>query len=158
MQKRFLIAPVFLIFTVLLSGQVPVMDFEQLRTRLETESDSVYVVNFWATWCVPCVKELPEFEKINANYSGLKVKVLLISLDNPRHMQSRVSPFIEEHGLKSEIILLDDPRSNNWIPRVDASWSGSIPATLVFTNVTRSFYEKAFTYDELEKIVRQELN
>jgi thiol-disulfide isomerase/thioredoxin len=157
-KKLFLIVPVFLLYITLVSGQVAVMDFEQLKAKLETESDSVYVVNFWATWCVPCVKELPEFEKINANYSRHKVRVLLISLDNPGHIQSRVSPFIEKHGLKSEIILLDDPRSNNWIPRVDASWSGSIPATLVFTKDSRSFYEKVFTYEELEKIVINELN
>jgi thiol-disulfide isomerase/thioredoxin len=157
-KKLFLIVPVFLLYITLVSGQVAVMDFEQLKAKLETESDSVYVVNFWATWCVPCVKELPEFEKINANYSRHKVRVLLISLDNPGHIQSRVSPFIEKHGLNSEIILLDDPRSNNWIPRVDASWSGSIPATLVFTKDSRSFYEKVFTYEELEKIVINELN
>lgn len=139
-------------------SQVPTMDFNQLEPRLDTGTDSVYVVNFWATWCVPCVKELPEFEKINELYSDRKVKVLLVSLDNPRHMESRVLPFIEQHNLKSEIILLDDPRSNNWIPLVDDSWSGAIPATIVFTKDSRSFYEKVFTYEELEDIVLSKLN
>jgi thiol-disulfide isomerase/thioredoxin len=145
-------------FATMAYTQVPSMDFEKLEPRLYTDSDSVYVVNFWATWCVPCVKELPEFEKINEEYSGQKVKVLLVSLDNPRHLESRVLPFIDRHGLRSEIVLLDDPRSNNWIPRVDESWGGSIPATIIFTKESRSFYEKVFTYEELESIVVSKMN
>ncbi len=138
-------------------SQVPELSFEQLEPRLSTTSDSLYVVNFWATWCVPCVKELPEFEKLREVYSDKNVKVLLVSLDNPRHMQTRVLPFIQEHNLKSEIVLLDDPRSNQWIPLVDESWSGAIPATIFFTKNSRSFYEQAFTYKELENIVDSKL-
>ncbi len=139
-------------------AQPPAVSFDQLKPRLSTSSDTVYIVNFWATWCVPCVKELPEFEKLNEVYRDRKVKVLLVSLDNPRHMNSRVIPFIEQHNLKSEIVLLDDPRSNRWIPEVDESWSGAIPATVFFTKDKRSFYERAFTYDELESIVNSKLN
>jgi thiol-disulfide isomerase/thioredoxin len=139
-------------------GQIPVVNFDELQPRLSTGSDSVYVINFWATWCVPCVKELPEFEKINREYSDQKVRVVLVSLDNSRHIDSRVLPFIEEHGLKSEIILLDDPQSNRWIPLVDESWTGSIPATVIFTKDSRSFYEKVFTYEELEEAVRTKIN
>lgn len=138
-------------------AQVPSLNFGQLEPRLSTGSDSLYVVNFWATWCVPCVKELPEFEKLNKLYSDKKVKVLLVSLDNPRHLESRVLPFIENHGLKSEIVLLDDPRSNNWIPKVDDSWSGAIPATIIFSKNSRAFYEQVFTWEELERIVQSML-
>lgn len=139
-------------------SQIPAMTFEEFEPILSTNSDSVYVVNFWATWCTPCVKELPAFEKLNDLYSDEKVKVLLVSLDNPVHMDSRIIPFINKHDLKSEIILLDDPRSNQWIPRIDDSWSGSIPATVIFTKNTRSFYEQVFTYNELEDIVKSKLN
>jgi thiol-disulfide isomerase/thioredoxin len=150
----------FIALTLTVSGfsQVPAVNFDQLEPRLSTTSDSIYLVNFWATWCVPCVKELPEFEKINEIYSDEKVKVLLVSLDNPRHMESRLIPFIDEHNLNSEIVLLDDTNSNRWIPLVDQSWGGSIPATIVFTRNSRDFYEKVFTYEELENIVRSKLN
>lgn len=154
-----------LFFTILLSvifsssySQVKTVNFNQLEPRLSTGSDSLYIVNFWATWCVPCVKELPEFEKINEQFSGRKVKVLLVSLDNSDHIDSRVLPFIDKHNLKSEIILLDDPQSNKWIPEVDESWSGSIPATIIFSSNSRAFYEKMFTYDELEEIVNSYLD
>lgn len=158
MWKKGFLQSLFILFTVFALSQVPSVDFDGLEPRLSTGSDSVYVVNFWATWCVPCVKELPEFERINEEYADRKVNVLLVSLDNPNHMESRVIPFIEKHGLKSEIILLDDPRSHHWIPRVDESWSGAIPATIVFTRNSRSFYEKVFTWEELEDIVISKLN
>jgi thiol-disulfide isomerase/thioredoxin len=158
MWKKAFLQVLFILFTILALAEVPSIDFDGLEPRLSTGSDSVYVVNFWATWCVPCVKELPEFERINEEYSDRKVKVLLVSLDNPNHMESRVIPFIEKHELKSEIILLDDPRSHHWIPRVDESWSGAIPATIVFTRNSRSFYEKVFTWEELENIVISKLN
>jgi thiol-disulfide isomerase/thioredoxin len=151
-----------MLFSVLLSfpgiSQVPSVNFDQLEPRLSTESDSIYLVNFWATWCVPCVKELPEFEKINEIYSDKKVKVLLVSLDNPRHMDSRLIPFIDKHNLKSEIVLLDDTNSNRWIPLVDQSWGGSIPATIVFTRDSRNFYEQVFTYEELESIIKLKIS
>ncbi len=157
-MKKILTAFALLILINSAFSQIKTYDFDQLQPRLSTESDSVYVVNFWATWCVPCVKELPEFEKLNEFYSDKKVKVLLVSLDNPAHLESRVLPFIESHGLKSEIVLLDDPRSNRWIPKVDESWTGSIPATVIFTKESRSFHEKVFTYEELETIVKSKLN
>lgn len=157
-MKRFLFLFSFLLFFTAGLSQIKTYDFDRLQPRLSSASDSVFVVNFWATWCVPCVKELPEFEKINENYSGQKVKVLLVSLDNPDNLESRVLPFIEKHGLKSEVVLLDDPQSNRWIPMVDESWTGSIPATVIFTRDNRSFHEKVFTYEELEKIVESKLN
>ncbi len=138
--------------------QISTVDFNELEPRLSTSTDTVFVVNFWATWCVPCVKELPEFEKINEVYADNKVKVLLVSLDNPRHMDSRIIPFIKQHDLKSEVILLDDPRSNTWIPKVDNTWSGAIPATIIFNRDSRSFFEKVFSYEELENIILSKLN
>jgi thiol-disulfide isomerase/thioredoxin len=157
-MRRIVFVFILTFMVTLNHAQPPAVGFDQLKPRLSTGSDTVYVVNFWATWCVPCVKELPEFEKLNEVYGDRKVKVLLVSLDNPRHMNSRVIPFIEQHNLKSEIVLLDDPRSNRWIPEVDESWSGAIPATVFFTKDSRSFYERAFTYDELENIVQSKLN
>ena len=157
-MKRIVFVFILIFVFTLNYAQPPAVSFDMLKPRLSTNSDSVYVVNFWATWCVPCVKELPEFEKLNEVYADMKVKVLLVSLDNPRHMDSRLMPFIEQHNLRSEIVLLDDPRSNRWIPEVDESWSGAIPATVFFTKDSRSFYEKAFTYEELENIIKSKLN
>lgn len=128
---------------------IPVYDFEGVEPFLQKENDTLYIVNFWATWCKPCVKELPYFESIGEDFADQKVKVLLVSLDFPEKLESNVLPFIEKHQLKSQVILLDDVDSNTWIPKVDESWSGAIPATLIYSRNKRKFYEGSFTYDEL---------
>ena len=114
-----------------LSAQVPVMDFEGFQPYLQKDTDTTYVVNFWATWCKPCVKELPAFEKLNRAYGDRKVKVLLVSLDFIKHYDTKLIPFINERNLESDILLLNDPRSNRWIDKVSPEWSGAIPATVI---------------------------
>jgi len=133
-------------------------DYEKLAYFLNQKNDTTYVVNFWATWCVPCVKELPHFEKLNQQYKGKKVKVLLVSLDMAKMVESKLLPFIKKKNLKSDVVLLRDPDSNNWIPKIDKSWSGAIPATLIYNKKVRKFYEKSFEYDELEKAVNEVRN
>lgn len=135
--------------------ELEIYDFDGLQNYLETTSDTTFVVNFWATWCAPCIKELPYFEKLNSNYTNKKVEVILVSLDFPKKYDSNLKPFIEEHQLKSRIVALNDPDSNRWIPEVSEDWSGAIPATLIYNKDKRQFYEKSFTYDELEKEVKQ---
>ena len=136
-------------------GQVPVMDFEQLESALlNRKNDTTYVVNFWATWCKPCIKELPYFEELGRTYAEQKVKVVLVSLDFPENLQTKVIPFIEKHRLASEVILLDDTDANTWIPKVSEKWEGSIPATLFFKADAKIFKEQSFTYEELENEVK----
>lgn len=133
--------------------KVNAYDFDKLEYFLNRQTDTTYVVNFWATWCVPCVQELPHFEKLNADYKDKKVKVLLVSLDMHKMVESKLIPFIKEKNLQSDVVLLRDPDANRWIAKVDKNWSGAIPATVIYRNNARKFYEKAFTYEELQKEV-----
>ena len=125
-------------------------DYSKLEYFLNRKNDTTYVVNFWATWCVPCVQELPYFEQLGEKYKSDKVKVLLVSLDMHKMIESKLIPFIKEKELKSEVVLLRDPDSNSWIPKVDSTWSGAIPATIIYNKSKRKFYERSFTYEELE--------
>lgn len=120
-----------------------------------TDENKTYVVNFWATWCVPCVKELPYFEKLNEAYKDKNVEVVLVSLDFPKHFDTKLKTFINEKQLQSEIFALNDMDSNYWIPQVNKDWSGAIPATLIFNSDKREFYEQPFEYEELEKTVNK---
>jgi len=129
--------------------------FSALEHFLKKDNDTTYVVNFWATWCVPCVEELPNFEKLNATYQDKKVKVLLVSIDFPKMAESKLLPFIKEKNLKSDVVLLNDPDANSWINKVDSTWSGAIPATVIYKKDKRQFYEKSFTYEELETEVKK---
>lgn len=130
--------------------RVPSYNFEELNTLLTKDNDTTYVVNFWATWCRPCIKELPAFEKLNADYADEKVKVLLVSLDFPDKIEKQVIPFMDKNNIQSDVVLLDDSDANSWIPKVSEEWSGSIPATVIYKGALREFYEHSFTFEELE--------
>jgi len=134
---------------------IAMLNFEELEeTFLKNDDDTVYVVNFWATWCKPCVKELPYFEMVTKNYDSTKVKVLLVSLDFPEKINSNVAPFVAKHELKSEVVLLEDDNANKWIPLVSEEWSGAIPATVIYKKDKSKFYERSFTYEELETEIK----
>ncbi|WP_299683035.1 TlpA disulfide reductase family protein [uncultured Dokdonia sp.] len=126
------------------------IDYEGLEDYLEASEAAVHVVNFWATWCQPCVKELPHFEELRATYGTKDVKVILVSLDFPDQIE-RLTHFIEKRNIQSEVVFLDDGDGNSWIPKVDATWSGAIPATIMYNDEKRSFHERSFTYEMLEK-------
>lgn len=127
------------------------MNFEELeKNYFQNKNDSIYIINFWATWCKPCVKELPAFEKIASDYSDKKVKVLLVSLDFIDKMDSQVVPFLKKNDIQSEVVLLDDADANSWIPKVSPQWTGAIPATIIYKKNNRKFYEQSFTFEELE--------
>jgi len=138
--------------------QVRILTFDELAPALERDTDSIYVINFWATWCAPCIREIPAFEKLHEIYQEQKVQVILVSLDFPDHLQSRVVPFLERLNVKSEVILLDDPDANRWIPLVSETWTGAIPATLIYNRNFRKFYQREFYFEELEEIILPLLN
>ncbi|APY10112.1 thioredoxin [Seonamhaeicola sp. S2-3] len=135
-----------------------IYDFNGLQPLLNKTDDTVYVINFWATWCAPCVKELPYFEDLYANYKDDNVEVILVSLDFPHQFETKLKPFIKKNKLQAKVVVLDDVDSNSWIPKVNKDWSGSIPATIIYKNDKRSFFEKSFTYNELENELKKFLN
>jgi len=129
---------------------VKVYSYKELKPLLEQKGDKVYVVNFWATWCAPCVKELPAFEKLKSVYAANGVEVLLVSLDFPKQINKRVIPFIAKKNLQSKVVLLDNGKDDSWLKSIDSSWSGAIPATLIYNKNKRNFYEQPFDFASLE--------
>ena len=142
---------VFLLFCFLLNAQsIPSLNYTEIKPLLNQKGDKIYVVIFWATWCAPCIKELPYFESLNQRKD---VEVLLVSLDFPKHKESRLLPFIKKNNLKSKLVLLDDTNENYWINDIHPNWSGALPATLIYTKKQRGFYEQSFTKEELFTLV-----
>ena len=122
-----------------------------MNPLLNQKGDKIYVVNFWATWCAPCIKELPYFEVLDQRED---VEVLLVSLDFPKHKESRLLPFIKKHKLQARVVLLDDADENSWINDIHPNWNGALPATLIYTKKQRGFYEQSFTAFRLDKILK----
>ena len=140
------------------AGDIPVVAFEGLKPLLQQEDGKVRVVNFWATWCAPCIKELPHFEALQAELAEQGVEVTLVSLDFPSAWETRLPDFIRNKNLRSPVVVLNDPRQNDWIPQVAASWSGAIPATLIYSRDRREFYEQTFDGPELRTAVESFLS
>lgn len=142
-MKRLMLLTLFLPLMGL-SQQLSILKITDLEKRVKNNSDTTYIVNFWATWCAPCVKELPDFDSITIAYSQHKIKVLLVSLDFKEDLTKKVVPFIKTKKLLSEVVLLDELNGNYFIPRVSTNWSGALPATWII-NTNKSvnrFYEK----------------
>lgn len=136
---------------------IPVWRFDTFEAYLNQQTDTLYVINFWATWCGPCRKELPEFEKIHQTYASQKVKVLLVSLDFPNQVEKALIPFIRTHHISAPVVLLNEPDANSWIDKIDPSWTGSLPATLFYRGKNRHFLEKELTYADINQLIIQQL-
>lgn len=129
--------------------------FDEIAYLFDHQNDTTYVINFWATWCSPCVAELPYFEKVNEVYKDEKVKVVLVSLDSKKHIDSKLRPFIQKEKLMSEILALTDPKYNDWIDKVSPDWDGAIPATIIYHGADYEFIGGEFEdFDELNSIVK----
>jgi thiol-disulfide isomerase/thioredoxin len=151
-----------LIFTIALAGgglaavaqtkTVHLLTIQQLNKRV-SNPDTVYVVNFWATWCGPCVKELPNFEQLQQLNKNKPVKVLLVSMDFKSKLND-VRAFATKNKITSEVFLADKPSDQEFIDEIDKNWSGALPGTLIVNTKKhiRKFYEQEFTYAGLNKL------
>ena len=138
---------------------VHVINYDELKPLLHSKSDTTYVVNFWATWCAPCVQELPFFLEMDSVYRNQPFKLLLVSLDFKKDYIRKLEPFVRERQIEDHVVVLEDNRANFWIGDIDPEWSGAIPATLVYRGETRAFFERTFHHaDELNEIVKPFLN
>lgn len=134
-----------------------VYKISDLVKRIDNGSDTIYVVNFWATWCKPCVQELPEFEQFAKEQASEKIKVLLVCLDFKEELAKRVNPFLKKNEFKTECVLLDEVNGNDFIDKIDKRWTGAIPATFITVSNRKQtrFQEKKLSKLDLETLVRE---
>lgn len=137
-KKRNNLLVIFMMMIIVASAQrVRVYKIGDLLKRINNSSDTIYVVNFWATWCKPCVEELPDLEKFSKENHEKPVKVLLVAMDFKEDLQTKVIPFLKKKQYSAECVLLDEVNGNDFINRIDPKWGGAIPAT-VFTTRNKS--------------------
>ncbi|MEO1448787.1 MAG: TlpA disulfide reductase family protein [Bacteroidota bacterium] len=118
--------------------------FPEIEPLLHQQNDTTYLINFWATWCKPCVEELPFFEAVHTKLEGKPFKVILVSLDFPAQIESSLVPFVAKNQLRSQVLVLLDGKYNNWIDKVSPEWSGALPATYLYRNNEVRFKGSSF--------------
>lgn len=149
----------FLVISQTTIAQKPLVfdKFDDFEKAILKNDDKIYVINFWATWCAPCVKELPYFEKLNLENKN--VQVILVSLDSQKDLEKKLIPFIQKKKITADVILLGDKDYNTWLNKIDQSWSGSIPATLLIGGSQKLFAEHEFeSYTELNDYINSFTN
>ncbi len=126
-----------------------------LEKILKHTDNRLYVINFWATWCGPCVKELPAFEKVAGEYDQSKVRFIMISLDFPSQVETHLKPFLKKNNISLDVILMAETDYNLWIDKVDPQWQGNLPATLFINNAekTRYFHPGEIREPELKILI-----
>lgn len=151
---------IFLFFLVSTSSfsqnKAELISFEKLDKKVNAADSRIYVVNFWATWCGPCLKELPAIEQFYATNKNPKVKLLLVSFDFPSDIK-KVNKFIEKKGLKPPIYLISDTDQNAFINKVSSIWEGTIPATWFVNNKNNKklFIEKPLNLLEINRYINE---
>ncbi|HPH22860.1 MAG TPA: TlpA disulfide reductase family protein [Chitinophagaceae bacterium] len=97
-------------------------------------AQSPILINFWATWCAPCVKEIPWFEKVVAEYKDQHVTLVLVSLDFKSAFPKELMAFVKKHNYTSTIVWLDETDADFFCPLIDKNWNGNIPVTIMVNN------------------------
>ncbi len=157
-MKKLIIALLYLLLlpNTTFSQGISIVKISTIDQLISAKSEQTQIINFWATWCAPCVKEMPLFEKITLN--DKTAKVTLVSLDlQTDNSTDKVFKFVERKKITSTVLILDESDANTWIDKVDSHWSGALPATLVINTMTgkRKFIERELKEGELEELIKQ---
>ena len=158
MKKTLLFAAILFMATFASAQNVRSYKVDELMDRVSSQ-DTIYIVNFWATWCGPCLKELPEFDKLNEAYANRPVKIVLVSVDFPNDYPKKVVNLIKKRKLTHEVGWLNETDANYFIPKIDNRWQGSIPATLILSNRNeyKNFFEGMVSAKQLQVLIDKQL-
>jgi thiol-disulfide isomerase/thioredoxin len=130
------------------------VDLEALKKLLHREAGAEarpLLVNFWATWCVPCREEFPDLVKINADYAKSNLEVITISLDDPAEIKTTVPQFLREARageLPAYLLNVIDP--DIVINMIDPQWRGALPATFLYDASGQMVFKHTGRFDVRE--------
>jgi thiol-disulfide isomerase/thioredoxin len=156
-MRKILILGVFLVVGIAGSGQelkkVKIGEVEEYIKK----SDHPVLVSFWATWCAPCVEEIPWLQEAVEKYKNDSVELVLVSLDFASYFPKKIIDFIKEKKFKATFLWLDETNADIFCPRIDPKWDGTIPVTLLVNNKTgyRKFVNRQMTDRQVEPEVKK---
>ena len=136
---------------------IPSVHITELTELASRKSDSIWVINFWATYCAPCVKEMPHLEQVAGRYRNRNVGLIFVSLDFPESYPNALGRFVAKKNIRSAVVWLNETDADYFCNAVDKSWGGAIPATWIVNTATgyRRFYGDAFTAETFERAMNE---
>jgi thiol-disulfide isomerase/thioredoxin len=151
MKRNYIIGALLLLTSYCFSQEIKEIKITDLEKTI-ADSKTPLIVNFWATFCIPCIKEIPYFQKLVKKHQKDSIKLLLVSLDLQEDYP-KIKPFAAKRKFTSPVVWLDETNADYFCPKIDSSWSGAIPASLFVSNKTgyRKFIEEELSEDQLEK-------
>lgn len=135
-------------------NQVKKVSIEEVKALIASEDEQVKVLNFWATWCRPCIQELPYFENAHKAFTESEAKVYLIAIEDELE---KVQAFIQKKGITAEVWLLDEKDPNDWIPQIYEKWGGDIPVTIFVHQGEMLFHQGIYPEEKLMAQIRSYL-
>lgn len=144
------------VLTVSAQEEAKLIKLPELQEIITSKGDNIKVINFWATWCAPCVKEMPLFEKLDQEREDVKVTFVSMDLDLDPD-PAKVHKFVTRKKLQSQVVILDERDPNYYIEKIEKSWTGALPATIIVNSKTgqKKFVEKELHEGDLEKLIAE---
>lgn len=141
-------------FSYSYAQKIPAYNAEKLMQRVSNK-DTTYIINFWATWCIPCVHELPEFAKLYDYYKGKPVKIIMVSFDLKKDYPDKLQQYVDKKGMRQEVVWFSETDANTFIPEIDERWSGALPSTMIWDNPKgeKHIIEDEITAEQVERML-----
>jgi thiol-disulfide isomerase/thioredoxin len=133
--------------------QVRTVTAKQIRALVDDRKGKVVVVNFWASWCPPCMREFPAIIKVYEQYRDKGVEMFAVSL-NDAEDKADIEQFVQTYKPPFPIFLRD-AKDETFTEGVLKEWSGEMPLTLVFDTAGKQVlaHKSELTFEELSKKV-----
>ncbi len=132
-----------------------IKDFDTIEHLFNSNNDSVYIINFWATTCPPCLKEIPLFEETSKTHHDDKLKVYLVNIDEKGRSEKHIIPFLKRLMVRNRVFALIDDDMSTWTAKVNPEWYGALPYTVIYKGDKKKYYFGAFKDEnELEKEIQ----
>jgi thiol-disulfide isomerase/thioredoxin len=158
MKRSLLVISMFLLALDGLTQAVKKAQISEIEDIIK-ESDHPVIISFWATWCAPCVKEIPYFQETVKKYTDQQVELILVSLDFKESFPAAINSFIKKRNFDATFFWLNETNADQFCPKIDPKWDGGIPATLFVNNKTgyRKFYDRQLTPLQVEAEVKAQV-